>query len=114
MECTRRRRFAKHLLRQRAETVAANVTGAMAVANRVKIDAAWQLLAGYSVSEEQARDYEELIKSGHVLVFVHGDPLQVAQAQTIFETSPPHILHLHGAAPESKRRQDDQHRPAAG
>lgn len=58
------------------------------------------LLAGYSVSEEQARDYEELIKSGHVLVFVHGDPLQVAQAQTIFETTPPHITHLHGATPE--------------
>lgn len=59
------------------------------------------LLAGYSVAEEQARDYEHLIETGHVLVFVSGDPLQVAQAQTIFEETPPHILHLHAAAAEA-------------
>jgi len=60
------------------------------------------LLAGYSVPEAQAAGYEDLINSGHVLVFVHGDPLQVAQSETVFETTPPHLLHLHAAAAPSE------------
>lgn len=59
------------------------------------------LLAGYSVNEEKVRDYEKLIDAGRVLVFVSGDPLQVAQAETIFESGPPHILHLHAAEPQT-------------
>ncbi len=60
------------------------------------------LLAGYSVDDEQTRDYEKLIADGHVLVFVNGAPRQVAQAQKVFETTPPHLLHLHGAAPTTQ------------
>ena len=58
------------------------------------------VLAEYSVSEEEVTGYEKALDKGHILVFVHGDPLQVAQAQTVFEAGPPCMLHLHGEAPD--------------
>jgi outer membrane lipoprotein SlyB len=58
------------------------------------------LLAGYSISEEEATGYEKALDKGHVLVFVHGDPRQVAQAQTVFEAGPPCMIHSHGEAPD--------------
>ena len=52
-------------------------------------------MAGYGVHEHRIKHYRQLIAAGNALVIATGDPLQLARAYRLLETTGPSELHTY-------------------
>jgi hypothetical protein len=52
-------------------------------------------LQGWSVHRDHVGDYEKQVAEGSLLVIAHGDPLQVAEAESALQKTQADEVHLH-------------------
>ncbi|MCH8043518.1 MAG: hypothetical protein IID44_07345 [Planctomycetes bacterium] len=52
-------------------------------------------MLGWGVHSNRLAGYEQKLKAGKTLLVIHGDPLQVAQANRVLRDTHPVALHLH-------------------
>lgn len=52
-------------------------------------------MSGWGIPAEHARHYEELLRQGRIIVMVHGNPEELAEADRLLAEVEPVELHLH-------------------
>jgi hypothetical protein len=72
------------------------IAGPLAAWTGVVVGGLIGAISGWGVHKDHVARYEQKIKSGHVLVLAHGsDPLKVAAAEKLLQTTKPDEIHLH-------------------
>jgi hypothetical protein len=59
-------------------------------------------MQGWGVQSDRAESYEDKVRAGKVLVIVHGEPRDVAQAVRLLQTTPATSVEMHAESPSDQ------------
>jgi len=65
-------------------------------------------MQGWGVHDQRLKDYQELVEKGSVLVVVHGDTLQLVEAQRVLEGTQATEVEHHARSTDATEEVDDR------